>query len=317
MRSVFLLAGTQAELAAIPVHRRVPDWMQVVGERDAERLEQQVGLLQELHNKAKPGTIAAADIAVSLANLELGLARGPRALEWLERAALAYEEAGQPARAVDARRRRALAMQQYGWIDEARAELDQARQLARDSASTVELVMVLLVDAEILTDGGEVDSALALLVDEAKPQAEATGDELLLAEVWGRVGDILDLRGELDEALKIRQERELPVYQRLGDLRSEAVTWGQIGDIVEARGELDEALAIWTQQVLPAYERLGARRDLVPRRTKVAMAYSTRNASGDRERAAELLRLALADAERMHMPEADEIRRHMTSIGIS
>ena len=57
------------------------------------------------------------------------------------------------------------------------------------------------------------------------------------------------------------------------------------------------------------YERLGATRDLLVGQAKLALILLERNTPGDRDEAAELLRQAHAAAERMGIPEADQIRQ--------
>ncbi len=127
---------------------------------------------------------------------------------------------------------------------------------------------------------------------------------------------MLQARGELDEALRIRREEELPVYERLGDVRSKAVTQGKIADVLQARGELDEALRIRREEQLPVYERLGATRDLLVGQANSALNLLERNALGDRDEAAELLRQAHAAAEKMGIPDAAQLRRIMADEGL-
>jgi hypothetical protein len=124
----------------------------------------------------------------------------------------------------------------------------------------------------------------------------------------GRIGDIFQARGDLDEALRIRRDEQLPVFERLGDVRSCAVTMSKIGDIFQARGDLDEALRIYKQEVLPVYERLGDTRMLVVDRGYLARHLLSRDLPEDRTEAADLLRLALRDADAMGIPEAATIR---------
>ncbi len=119
--------------------------------------------------------------------------------------------------------------------------------------------------------------------------------------------DILQERGEVDEALRIRREEELPVYERLGDVRSRAVTMGKVADILQARGEVDEALRIRREEVLPAFEKLGDVRLLLVGRANLALLYLRRGQPGDRDLAANLLRLARSAAESLRIPEAAQI----------
>ncbi|EGV33790.1 hypothetical protein ThidrDRAFT_0479 [Thiorhodococcus drewsii AZ1] len=122
----------------------------------------------------------------------------------------------------------------------------------------------------------------------------------------GKIADILQARGQLEEALRIRTE-ELPVYERLGDVRSKAVTQGKIADILQARGQLEEALRIRTEEELPVYERLGDVRELLVCRAKIALNLLARKAPDDRQPANILLCLALAEAQRLGLPEAGQI----------
>ena len=133
------------------------------------------------------------------------------------------------------------------------------------------------------------------------------------ALVAGLCADILQERGELEDALRIRREEELPVYERLGAVRERAVTMGKVADILQARGELEEALRSLREEVLPAFERLGDVRSLLVGRANLAQLYLRRGQPGDRDMAADLLRLARTSAESLRLPEAAqilEIQRH-------
>ena len=82
---------------------------------------------------------------------------------------------------------------------------------------------------------------------------------------------------------------------------------GLIADILYTRGRLDEALRIRREEELPVYERLGDVRSLLVGRANLALLLLTRNQSSDRDEAQRLLCLALADARRMQLPEAQQI----------
>ncbi|MER2603651.1 MAG: hypothetical protein ABTR27_15045, partial [Candidatus Competibacter phosphatis] len=73
------------------------------------------------------------------------------------------------------------------------------------------------------------------------------------------------------------------------------------------RGQLDEALRIRQEEQLPVYERLGDVRELLICRAKIGINYLVRGVAGNREKALELLRLALQDAQRLQLPEAQQI----------
>jgi tetratricopeptide (TPR) repeat protein len=133
----------------------------------------------------------------------------------------------------------------------------------------------------------------------------------------GQIADVLEARGELDEALRIRREEALPLYERLGDVRSAAVTKGKIADVLQVRGELDEALRIRREEALPVFERLGDARSLLVGRANLAILHLTRNREGDRQEANRLLRLALAEARRLRLPEEQQIQQILESAGLT
>ncbi len=132
----------------------------------------------------------------------------------------------------------------------------------------------------------------------------------------GQIADILTQRGELEEALRIRTQEELPVYERLGDVRSKAVTQGKIADILTQRGQLEEALRIRTQEQLPVYERLGDVRGILVCRAKTALGLLARGRAEERAQANELLCLALTDARRLRIPEAQQIEEILRLVGM-
>ncbi|MCA9712621.1 MAG: hypothetical protein KDK70_42730, partial [Myxococcales bacterium] len=70
---------------------------------------------------------------------------------------------------------------------------------------------------------------------------------------------------------------------------------------------IDETITIYETKVLPTYQSLGDRHMLVVDRGYLALHLLTRNAKGDRKRAGSLLKMALADAKAMRLPEADVI----------
>ncbi len=166
---------------------------------------------------------------------------------------------------------------------------------------------LLAVHSRLLIKDGEPDQALEFL-EQAK-QLLSTNPRFQREHsiVLGDIADVYQDRGQWDEALRIRQEEQLPVYERLGDVRSRAVTLGQIADVYQDRGQWDEALRIRQEEELPVYERLQSVRDLLICRANIGIYYLMRGEAGDREKALELLRLALQDAQRLQLPEAQQI----------
>jgi tetratricopeptide (TPR) repeat protein len=170
--------------------------------------------------------------------------------------------------------------------------------------------------AGILEARGQVDEALRLRVEEVLPIYEDLGDERSRAVTISRIASTLEARGQLDEALRLRQEA-LPVFEAIGDVRSRTITLGKIANLLAARGQLDLAVRVREREELPIYERLGARRSLLVGRTNLALLYLRRGHPGDRDVAAELLRLALEAAEDLGVPEADRIRKIQRQAGLA
>ncbi len=171
--------------------------------------------------------------------------------------------------------------------------------------------------ADILQMRGDLDGALRIRREEQLPVYERLGDARSAAVTKGQIADILQMRGDLDGALRIRREEELPVYERLGDARAAAVTKGKIADILETRGDLDGALRIRREEQLPVFERLGDARSLLIGRAGLAMTLLRRGHDGDRDEARELLRLALAEARRLQLPEAGKIAKYIQESGFA
>ncbi len=175
---------------------------------------------------------------------------------------------------------------------------------------------LLSAHASRLITKGELGAAETALGQAAETFREL-GDVHSRAVSMGQIADILQARGQLDEALRILKEEELPVYERLGDVRSRAMTMGKIADILVRRGQLDEALRILKEEVLPACERLGDVRGLLVGRTTLGQILLVRTANNDRPEARQLLCLALADARRLRLPEAQQIEAILAHVGLS
>jgi predicted phosphodiesterase len=193
-------------------------------------------------------------------------------------------------------------------------ELDLAMQAAKDlhqfeskRGNERETVLALGLQADILTARGELDEALLIRREEQMPVYEKLKDVRLRAVTQGKIADILTARGELDEALRIRREEEMPVYEKLKDVRSRAITQGKIAYILTVRGELGEALRIYREEEMPVYEKLKDVRSLLVARNNLAAALIRRAKAGDFEESRQLLLLALAEAQRLRLPEVATI----------
>jgi esterase/lipase superfamily enzyme/tetratricopeptide (TPR) repeat protein len=139
---------------------------------------------------------------------------------------------------------------------------------------------------------------LGMRIEDGDPRARA----MLLSASASR----LIQTGGIDTAEKLLKEA-VAVFETLGDVRARAVTMGKIADILQARGQLDEALKIRNEEELPVYERLGDVRELLIARAKLAMALLRRGRETDRGEASRLLGLAVDEARRLQLPEAQQI----------
>ncbi len=195
-------------------------------------------------------------------------------------------------------------------------QLDEALRIRREEELPVyerlgdirEKAFTLSQIADILQARGQLDAALRIYHDEQLPVYERLGDIRSKVITMGKIADILFTRGQFDAALRIYREEELPVFERLGDSREKAIIMSKIADILFAKGQLDEALRIYREDVLPVHERLGDSRFLLIGRANLAIALAQRGHPSDQPEIARLLTLALADAERLGIPEAQEIR---------
>lgn len=168
--------------------------------------------------------------------------------------------------------------------------------------------------AAILEARGELEEALRIRREEQMPVYERLGDVRERAVTHGQIADILEARGDSEEALRIWREEALPVYECLGDVRACAIAHSRIADILEARDDLENAMRIVLDDVLPVYERLGDVRSLLVTRANLALTLHKRGHVEDSQEIHTLLQQALADAERLRLPEAETIRGRIAQI---
>jgi|GEM_PF-1663694 len=242
----------------------------------------------------------------------------------VQRALTAAEEQAALDKTRGADRDYALARGLSADLLQARGQLDEALRIRREEEMPVyerlgdvrSRAVTLGQIADILQARGEWDEALRIRREEEMPVYERLGDVRSRAVTLGQIADILQARGEWDEALRIRREEEMPVFERLGDVRERAITLGKIADIYEGRGKRDEALRILREEQMPVYERLGDVRGLLVARTYLAFGLMQLDPP-QAEEAGALLRLALAEAQRMQIPEAGQIEGIMVHFGLA
>jgi tetratricopeptide (TPR) repeat protein len=223
-------------------------------------------------------------------------------------------------------RSRAVSMGKIADIFQVRGQLDEALRIRKDEELPVyerlgdvrARAVTMGRIADVLQARGQLDESLRIRKEEQLPVFEHLGDVRERAVAMGKIADILQDRGQLDEALRIRKEEQLPVFERLGDVRARAVTMGKIADIVEDRGQLDEALRIRKEEQVPVYERLGDVRARAVCQANIAIGLRMLpHRTAEQEAAiASLLRAAYADARRMQLPEADQIREVADKLGL-
>ena len=189
-------------------------------------------------------------------------------------------------------------------LETAQAYAELARRIENDTEYAVAQGQI----ADILHSRGDLEEALRIRYEEELPVYERLGDVRSRSITQGKIADILLSHGELEEALRIRREEELPVYERLGDVHSRAITQGKIADILLSRGDLEQALRIRREEQIPVYERLGNVRSLLVGRANLAITLVQRGRPEDGPEILVLLQQALADAERLRLPEAGTIR---------
>ena len=107
------------------------------------------------------------------------------------------------------------------------------------------------------------------------------------------------------------------MYEQLGDVRSKAVTMGKIADILASRGEVEAALRIRYEEQLPVYEQLGDVHALLVTRANLAIGLWQQDAQINQAEIQRLLCLALHDARRMQIVEAQQIEQILVKMGLS
>ncbi|WP_155799122.1 tetratricopeptide repeat protein [Sorangium cellulosum] len=234
----------------------------------------------------------------------------------LRRALVLRREAGDPAwTAVDlCRLGRAVAF--LGRPEEAEGLLREAIGLFEKLGEVRGRAVALGCIADLLERRGQLDEALRIRQQEELPVHERLGDVRSRAVTLGKVADIYHAQGRLDEAQRLLEREVLPVHERTGAVRLRAITLGQIAGVLQARGELDKALHLLEREVLPVLDRLGDIRSKLCCETNMAIIHLERHAPGDSEAAAELLRSAGRDAERLRLPEAAMIRDLRRNAGL-
>lgn len=186
-----------------------------------------------------------------------------------------------------------------GMQDKAWEAVEQKMKLDREPGRERELALDQSLQSQLLRERGQLEQALQLLREEVLPVDRRLGRKRDQAIHLGGIADILQKQGRLDEALSVHREEALPLLQEVGDQRDLGSAMGNIAGILSHQGKLDEAIEILRREVLPILERLGDGLNLLTNRANLAITLLERGHLQDREEAQELLKQALAEAERM------------------
>ena len=225
-----------------------------------------------------------------------------------------HQEALTVFQALGDQRSRAVTLGDIARIKVAKGEVDEALKLHQDRLTVFqalgdvrERAVTLGQIADVYQDRGQLGEALRIRQEELLPAFERLGDVRSRAVTLRKIAEVLIARSELDEGLRLLKEEAIPAVEKIGAIRDRAVFMGIVADVYQARGQWDEALRIRREEQLPVYERLRSARDLLICRAKIGINYLARGATGDRQKALELLNLALQDAQRLQLPEAQQI----------
>ncbi|SEH07604.1 tetratricopeptide repeat protein [Candidatus Venteria ishoeyi] len=276
-------------------------------------LEQAQKLYQQVDNRRSEATcfVEIADIKVDQGDIET-------ALKQLKKTLSVYDNLGDV-------RSKAVTMGKIADILQARGQLDDALKIRQTEQLPVyeklgdvrSKAVTMGQIADILQARGQLDDALKIREHEELPVYEKLGDVRSKAVTERKIADILIARGELEQALVILQERCIPPMENIGAIADVAVFKGIIADILQARGQLDDALKIHEHEALPVYEKLGDVRSLLITRAQLAMLLWQMDARKNSQRVQELLCLALTDAQRLQIPEAEQIKTVLAQMGLS
>jgi tetratricopeptide (TPR) repeat protein/tRNA A-37 threonylcarbamoyl transferase component Bud32 len=146
-----------------------------------------------------------------------------------------------------------------GKVDEARAQLEQAREFARVVANIYQQIRILYQLSNVAIKAGQTDQSLQY-ADEAIQLAQANQMESLIARGNIEIGNIYLGAGKYDEAEQHFQ-RALDAAQRYGARQNEARARLTLASVYVQRGEADRALGL-IDQALSFYQAGGYRTEV-------------------------------------------------------
>lgn len=201
-------------------------------------------------------------------------------------------------------------------LELAKRHLHKALALFRELDDKHAYARVLRDLADIQFHQGNATDALNTLEKKILSWFVKLEDLAEQAETYDRIADIQSSRGQLGKALNIREKIILPLLEKTKDKKNKAITMMKIADSFQAKGQFDDALNAFQQEVLPLLEQLGDIRSLLAGRTNLAILLWKMDSKQNIQQIQELLNLALADAQRLQIPETAKIEELMQQMGI-
>jgi tetratricopeptide (TPR) repeat protein/tRNA A-37 threonylcarbamoyl transferase component Bud32 len=178
-----------------------------------------------------------------------------------------------------------------GKIDEARAQLEQARDLARVVASVYQQIRILYQLSNVAIKAGQTDQALKY-ADEAIQLALTNQMESLIARGNIEIGNIYLGAGKYDEAEQ-HFLRALEAAQRYGARQNEARARLTLASVYVQKGEADRALGL-IDQAMSFYQAGGYRTEV---RQALILRGRTFKQKGDYKSALQAFQNQLSQAE--------------------
>jgi tetratricopeptide (TPR) repeat protein/tRNA A-37 threonylcarbamoyl transferase component Bud32 len=178
-----------------------------------------------------------------------------------------------------------------GKIDEARAQLEQARDFARVVASVYQQIRILYQLSNVAIKAGQTDQALKY-ADEAIQLAQTNQMESLIARGNIEIGNIYLGAGKYNEAEEYFQ-RALDAAQRYGARQNEARARLTLASVYVQKGEADRALAL-IDQAVSFYQAGGYRTEV---RQALILRARTFKQKGDYKSALQAFQEQLSQAE--------------------
>jgi tetratricopeptide (TPR) repeat protein/tRNA A-37 threonylcarbamoyl transferase component Bud32 len=178
-----------------------------------------------------------------------------------------------------------------GKVDEARAQLEQAREFAKVVANIYQQIRILYQLSNVAIKAGQTDQALQH-ADEAIQLAQSNQMESLIARGNIEIGNIYLAAGKNNEAEQHFQ-RALDAAQRYGARQNEARARLSLANVYIQRGEADRALGL-IDQAVTFYQAGGYRTEV---RQALLLRGRTFKQKGDYKSALQAFQEQLSQAE--------------------